>query len=156
MNSRGFTLIEMVITVAIVGLLATSVFPLAELGVQRAQEQDLRIALREIRNGLDRYKLAADQGHIEMRLGDSGYPSDLKSLVDGIVDIKSPDGKKIYFMRRIPRDPFNPDRTLHADETWALRSYDSPLDDPRPGKDIFDIRSESNRTGLNGIPYDEW
>ena len=156
MRNRGFTLIEMVITVAIVGLLATSVFPLAELGVRRSKEQDLRMALRQIRDGLDEYKAAADQGHIEMKLGDSGYPPDLESLVLGVVDIKSPDASKFYFLRRLPRDPFNPDKSLAAADSWALRSYKSSYEDPRQGEDVFDIRSVSPREGLNGVPYDQW
>jgi general secretion pathway protein G len=156
MRVRGFTLIEVVITVAIVGLLATAVFPLAELGVRRAKEQDLRLALRTIRTGLDDYKVAADAGRIEMELGDSGYPPDLDVLVTGVVDIKDPEGKKIYFLRRIPRDPFYPDTSVSASESWALRCYDSPPHDPQPGDDVFDVRSMSPDTGLNGVPYEEW
>jgi len=146
----------MVITVAIVGLLATAVFPLAELGVRRAKEQDLRLALHQIRDGLDAYKAAADSGRIERKLGDSGYPRSLSELVDGVVDIKDPDGARIYFLRRLPRDPFYPDLSAPAAETWALRDYKSPPADPQPGEDIFDVRSMSRHIGLNGIPYDEW
>lgn len=146
----------MVITVAIVGLLATAVFPLAELGVRRSKEQDLRMALREIRDGLDQYKAAADQGRVETSLGDSGYPPDLESLVQGVVDIKSPNASKIYFLRRLPRDPFNPEKSLPAADSWALRSYMSSYEDPRQGDDVFDVRSVSPREGLNGVPYDKW
>lgn len=156
MHSRGFTLIEMVITVAIVGLLATSVFPLAELGVRRAKEQDLRIALRTIRGGLDAYKAAADAGRIVMELGDSGYPKSLDALVDGVKDIKSPEGDMIFFLRRLPRDPFYPDATMEAADTWSLRSYESPPHDPQPGEDIFDVHSMSPKIGLNGTAYATW
>ena len=156
MRNRGFTLIEMVITVAIVGLLATSVFPLAELGVRRAKEQELQLALREIRDGLDAYKAASDAGQIEKTLGDSGYPSTLSELVDGVVDIKSANGANIYFLRRLPRDPFFPVSSASASDTWALRGYKSPPDDPQPGEDVFDIRSMSQKLGLNGTPYNEW
>lgn len=155
-KAHGFTLVEMVITVAIVGLLATSAFPLAELGVRRAKEQDLRIALRTIRDGLDAYKKAADAGRIETKLGDSGYPPTLDDLVIGVVDVKSPDGVKIYFLRCIPRDPFYPDTSASAVETWALRAYASDPDDPQPGEDVFDIHSTSIRDGLNGVPYRTW
>ncbi len=154
--TQGFTLIEMVITVAIVGLLATSVFPLAELGVRRAKEQDLRLALRNIRDGLDDYKEAADAGRIEMKLGDSGYPPTLDDLVTGVVDVKSPEGDKIYFLRNLPRDPFHPDKSAPAATTWALRSYASGPQDPQPGEDVFDIHSTSLREGLNGVPYRHW
>jgi general secretion pathway protein G len=132
------------------------VFPLAELGVRRAKEQELRLALRTIRTGLDDYKAAADQGHIELEVGDSGYPKTLQSLVDGVVDSKSPDAETIYFMRRLPRDPFYPDKSLPAAETWMLRSYASPPHDPQPGADIFDVISQSQQIGINGVPYDEW
>lgn len=155
-SSHGFTLIEMVVTVAIVGLLATSAFPLAELGVRRAKEQDLRLALRNIRDGLDAYKAAADAGRIEMKLGDSGYPPTLNELVAGVVDVKSPAGDKIYFLRRVPRDPFHPDHSIPAAETWALRAYASDPQDPQPGDDVFDIHSTSPRVGLNGVPYRLW
>jgi general secretion pathway protein G len=146
----------MIITVAIVGLLATAAFPLAELSVRRAKEQDLRLALRSIRQGLDDYKVAADAGRIERELGDSGYPKSLDALTEGVVDIKSPEAKKIYFLRRLPRDPFFPDASAPAGQTWALRSYESPPDDPRPGDDIFDVHSTSPGSGLNGIPYEHW
>jgi general secretion pathway protein G len=156
MRSRGFTLIEMIVTVAIVGLLATSVFPLAELGVRRAKEQDLRIALRTIRDGLDSYKAAADAGRIQLEVAESGYPKSLDLLVDGVKDIKSPDGDMIYFLRRLPRDPFYPDTTANAAQSWALRSYDSPPSAPQPGEDVFDVHSKSEKTGLNGTRYDTW
>jgi general secretion pathway protein G len=124
--------------------------------VRRAKEQDLRLALQTIRNGLDAYKAAADAGRIERELGDSGYPESLDLLADGVVDIKSPDGQMLYFLRRLPRDPFYPDASVPAAETWALRAYASPPEDPRPGDDIFDIHSTSPRPGLNGIPYQQW
>ena len=156
MKSRGFTLVEMVITVAIVGLLATAVFPLAELGVRRTKEQDLRIALRTIRAGLDAFKAASDAGRIEKELAASGYPEALEQLVEGVTDIKSPEGNVIYFLRRLPRDPFYPDSSAPASETWALRSYESPPDDPQPGDDIFDVHSTSQKVSLNGTTYDSW
>jgi general secretion pathway protein G len=156
MRCRGFTLIEVVITVAIVGLLASAVVPLAELGVRRGKEEQLRTALQQIRSGLDAYKRAADDGNIERELGDSGYPESLNLLVDGVVDAKNPNASKIYFMRRLPRDPFYRDQRAPAEETWGLRSYESDPDNPRPGDDVFDVYSTSDRAGLNGVPYREW
>jgi general secretion pathway protein G len=156
MRARGFTLIELVITVAIVGLLATAALPLAEIGFRRSREQDLRTALYQIRTALDEYKAAADAGRIEMELGESGYPPTLDELVQGVVDIKTPDARKMYFLRRLPRDPFYPDGSAPAAETWGLRSYASEPQDPQPGDDVFDVYSMSSGVGLNGVPYKNW
>jgi len=156
MRRNGFTLIEVVITVAIVSLLASAIFPLAELAVKRNKEEQLRDALRQVRLALDDYKLAADQGRIEMEVGASGYPPTLDALVDGVADVSDPNLKMMYFLRRIPRDPFYPDPTAAPSETWGLRSYESSADDPQAGDDVFDVYSLSRREGLNGIAYQEW
>lgn len=153
----GFTLIELVVTVAIVGLLATVALPMAELAVQRSKEQELRLALREIRTGLDAYKQAVDEGRIPRSIQQSGYPPSLKVLVDGVNDASSPDKKvKIYFLRRIPRDPMELDPARPAEETWGRRSYASSADSPQEGEDIFDVYSLSTSVGMNGVPYNKW
>lgn len=155
----GFTLVEMLIVVAIVSILASAAFPLVQLNAQRTREQDLHLALRQIRGAIDAYKAAYDlkPSPIEQRLGATGYPHKLEELVKGIPDIRSPDKKKIYFLRRLPRDPmFVGDPAVPAAETWGLRSYASSPDEPKDGDDVFDVYSLSNKTGLNGIPYREW
>lgn len=156
MRARGFTLIELVITLAIIGLLATAAMPLAQLVAQREKEADLRTALRDIRTAIDAYRVAAQTGHIKQELGASGYPPDLKSLYAGVEDVSSEKKVNLYFLRRVPRDPFFPDANVAAEETWGLRSYQSPPDDPQPGEDVFDVYSQSGTKGLNGIPYREW
>ena len=156
MRVRGFTLIELVITLAIVGLLATAAMPLAQLVAQREKEAELRAALRDIRTALDKYQASAKGGHIKLELGASGYPPDLKSLYAGVEDQMSAKKVKLYFLRRIPRDPFYPDGGAAAEETWGLRAYQSPPDDPQPGDDVFDVYSLSKGVGLNGVPYHDW
>ncbi|MCC7549130.1 MAG: type II secretion system protein [Burkholderiales bacterium] len=153
---RGFTLIELIVAVAILGILATGLLPLAQLAAQRGKEQELRIALRELRGAIDAYKKAADEGRIEKKVDQSGYPSELAVLVEGVRDARSTEDKAVYFLRRIPRDPFFDDVTIPAEKTWALRSYDSPPDDPRAGDDVFDVFSQSRKVGLNGVPYRQW
>jgi general secretion pathway protein G len=155
-DNSGFTLIELVITVAIVALLASVALPVSELAVQRGKEQELRRALREIREALDHYKQASDEGRIRKSIGESGYPKKLEQLVEGVEDEKSPKRERIYFLRRVPRDPFSADPTLPAGATWGKRSYASPPDDPREGEDVFDVFSLAAGKGINGQPYREW
>ena len=153
---KGFTLIELVITVAIVAVLASVAMPLHELVAQRAKEQDLRRGLREIREAIDAYKEASDEGRIEKRVGQSGYPPRLATLTEGVIDQKNPKKERVYFLRRIPRDPFANDAQLADADTWGKRSYASPPEEPAEGEDVFDVYSLATGTGINGRPYKEW
>lgn len=154
-RTSGFTLIEMVITVAIIGLLVSIAAPLTEIVIQRNREQELKAALMTLRNAIDAYKEAADNGRVERTLDDSGYPRSLEQLVDGVTDKRSPSGAKLYFLRRIPRDPFS-DPTQTPARSWGLRAYDSPPDAPREGKDVYDVYSRAEGKALDGSPYREW
>jgi len=153
---RGFTLIELVVTVAIVALLALIAVPLIEVTVQRSKEQQLRTALRQIRTALDAHKAAVADGRVRARTDGSGYPRNLVDLVNGVPDIRSPESRRIYFLRRLPRDPFQTEASLTAGETWGLRTYSSPPDAPASGDDVFDVYSRSDRIGLNGQRYRDW
>lgn len=188
---RGFSLIELLISLAILALLATMAAPLMELTHKRQQEQELRAALREIRQAIDAYKQAVDEGKITRKADETGYPPSLKVLYEGVEEVtqktaaerssltlgaessqsdsgpfgretdkqsadKKKKKKKLYFLRRLPRDPFYPDTSVSPAETWGKRSYESDYDKPKDGKDVYDVFSLSPETGLNGIPYREW
>ncbi|HNA28629.1 MAG TPA: type II secretion system protein [Thiobacillaceae bacterium] len=155
-RSAGFTLIELVVAVAIVGVLALMAAPLVEVTVQRQKEAELRLALRQIRGAIDAYHQAVLDKKIEVAADSSGYPPDLDSLVKGVKDITTPDGKKLFFLRRLPKDPFNPDEAATPVQSWGKRAYASPPDEPREGEDVFDVFSLSERKGLNGVAYREW
>lgn len=155
-RGTGFTLIELVITVAILGLLASVALPLTSVAVQRSKEQDLRRSLREIREAIDAYKQAVDDGRIQKKTGQPGYPPNLEVLTQGVIDAKSAKGEKIYFLRRLPRDPFSIDPSQQSAATWGKRSYASGPENPQEGEDVFDVYSLSTATGLNGISHREW
>lgn len=156
MKARGFTLIELLVTLAILALLGTIVAPAAQVTIQRRHEQELRVALREIRGAIDAYKKATDEGRIARTAGATGYPPKLETLVDGVIDLRNPKRGKVFFLRRLPRDPFGADADQSDADTWAKRSYASEASDPREGDDVYDVMSTSDKVGLNGIAYKKW
>ena len=155
-RASGFSFVELIASLAIIALLLLIAVPVAQTTIQRKHESELRTALHEIRYAIDQYKRAADLGRIELKVGESGYPPSLAALTEGVVDVSSPSGKKLYFLRRVPRDPMYPGRAADAMDTWGLRSYASPPDDPQPGEDVFDVYSLSDQAGLNGVAYRGW
>ena len=154
--ARGYTLIELLLTLALLAVMATVALPMTQLAHQRRQEQALGDALREIRQALDAYRRAVDQGNITVRVGESGFPPDLDVLVEGVIDQRSPTRQRLYFLRRLPRDPLATDADATAADTWGKRSHESPPDDPREGRDVFDVYSRAEGKGLNGLPYRQW
>ena len=152
----GFTLIELLITLAILALLATLALPTAQVSAQRVQEAELRRNLREIRDGINAYKRAYDQGRIERKVGSSGFPPRLEVLEEGVEDVRDPKRNKIYFLRSVPRDPLFANPAMPAVQTWGKRSYASPPDEPKEGDDVFDVYSQSAGLGLNGVAYRKW
>lgn len=155
-RERGFSLIELMVTLAVLAVLATISIPVAQTMVQRNKEQELRLALRELRTAIDAYKKAGDEGRIRRAANESGYPRSLQVLVEGEEDQRDPKRRKIYFLRRIPRDPMHPQIDAAAADTWAKRAYASEPDNPREGEDIYDVFSTSPVIGLNGVPYQKW
>jgi general secretion pathway protein G len=155
-RAAGFTLLELVIALAILSILVVMAVPVVRLEIQRQKETDLRQELRELRNAIDAYKRASDEGRITRRADASGYPPRLEDLLRGSADAKDPKARTIYFLRRIPRDPFNDNPDLPPAETWGKRSYASPPDSPVEGDDVFDVFSLASGSGINGVPYREW
>jgi general secretion pathway protein G len=148
---RGFTLIELIVTVFIVSILVGVAVPLARNSIQRQKEIALREALREMRTAIDKYKDLSDKGSIPAKIDTEGYPEKLQVLVDG-VDLNGTVGKKFKALRRIPIDPM----TKSTD--WGLRSYQ---DDPKNsnswgGQNVFDIYTKSQGTALDGTKYKDW
>ena len=156
MRQRGFTFMEIVVSLAIIAVLTSICLPLAEVSVQRKKENELRVTLRQIRGALDAYRQAFDDGRIKHEGGDTGYPKSLRVLVDGIDDAQSASGAKLYFLRRLSRDPFATDPAAPPEQTWGKRSYASPANAPKEGKDVYDVYSLATGRGLNGIAYREW
>ena len=146
-REAGLTLIELIVTVAILGLLATAAVPVARWNIKREKERELHADLWQMRKAIDAYKDVAEKGGIQTKVDSDNYPPDLDTLVKG-VDVK---GKKMRFLRRIPIDP------MTNKPEWGLRSeQDEPDSDSFGGQNVFDVYSKSQGTALNGTKYADW
>jgi general secretion pathway protein G len=146
-SERGLTLVELMVTVAILAILASAAVPIARFKVKRENERVLRRSLWEMRDAIDHYKDAADKGAFQTKLDSQNYPPDLETLVKG-VDVQ---GKKVRFLRRIPVDP------MTGKAEWGLHSMqDDPTSDSYGGQSVFDVYSKSQGTALDGTKYSEW
>jgi general secretion pathway protein G len=154
----GFTLIEISVALAVMSVLMLGAIPLYQAELVRAKEKELRLTLVQIRHALDDYKRASEDGRILKVAGSSGYPQSLAVLVRGTQKAGSQRPEWVYFLRRLPRDPFAAEELadLPATSTWDTRAYSSPPEAPAPGADVFDVFSKSKKVGLNGIPYNKW
>lgn len=155
-RTPGFTLIEILVTLTLLATLAMAAWPLTRIAAKQNRETELRRALWQIRGAIDAHKAAMDGGRVTRMVGASGYPPTLATLVEGVTDIRNPAGAKLYFLRRIPRDPMCACPGVPDIDAWGLRAYASPPDAPEAGDDVFDVYSKSTETGINGIPYKEW
>lgn len=158
-KDEGFTLIELIVTVTIVAVLASAVVPMLQMTYQRSKENQLRADLRQIRSAIDAYKKAADEGRIKKNIDETGYPPNLESLVDGVLDEKDVNKGKLKFLRRIPIDPMLPKDKVDIEDgaiNWGLRSYESDAENPAEGADVYDVYSLSEQIGINGVPYAQW
>jgi general secretion pathway protein G len=146
-NQAGLTLVELIVTVAILAILASAAVPLARFRVQREKERELRYDLWQMRDAIDHYKDAADKHAFQIKLDSQGYPPDLDTLVKGV----DAQGKKLRFLRRIPVDP------MTGKAEWNLRSMqDEPNSDSWGGQNVFDVGSKSQATALDGTKYSDW
>ena len=146
-GERGLTLVELIVTVAILAILAAGAAPIARFKVKRDKERELRYDLWTMRDAIDKYKDAADKGAFQTKVDSQNYPPDLETLVNG-VDVQ---GKKVRFLRHIPVDP------MTGKAEWGLRSMqDDPDSDSYGGQSVFDVHSKSQGTALDGTKYSEW
>lgn len=153
---RGFTLIEMMVSLALLATLASAAIPIYQRQEQQRNEEELRVALRDIRTAIDRYGQLVEEGVIEKDTDMTNWPASLDLLVDGVVNKKSPNKEKIYLLRRIPRDPFCDCDGRKNTETWRVRASTQAPGETTGGKDVWDVSSTSSQPGLNGIPYAQW
>ena len=153
-DTRGYTFVELIIVTTIILILASAVQPLVRVTIQRQKESELRRALRDMRDAIDKFKESADAQMIpatELKPNSEGYPPDLESLVEGVSVANDATGRKLKFLRRVPIDP------ITGSDEWGLRSYQDKPDTTRwGGQNVFDVFPTSQGTALDGTKYRDW
>lgn len=153
-NHGGFTLIELLVTLTLLALLVSAVAPMVQLNAKRQKEQELKKYLWQMRDAIDAYKQAVDDGLIKKNADESGYPPSLQILVNGVENNLDPKKRKLIFLRRIPRDPFADDEGIDNAQTWLIRGYDGA--EGEFANDVYDVTSRSQQIGINQQAYAEW
>ena len=153
-QSHGYTFVELLVVATIIMILASAIMPLAKVTARRSREAELHRALREMRTAIDKFKDAADLGQIgatDLKAGAENYPPDLETLVEGVSAANDQTGRKLKFLRRVPKDP------MTKSNEWGLRSYQDEPDATRwGGQDVFDVHTTSEATALDGSKYKDW
>ena len=141
---------ELMVSCAILVVLATVAMPMERMAVRRYKEEKLHYDLQQMRDAIDRYKDAADKNLFQVQAGTEGYPPDLQTLVDG-VQLTGATDRKLHFLREIPVDP------MTGQSDWNLRSVQDDVDSTNwGGQDVFDVHSQSTDTAMNGTKYSDW
>lgn len=151
---QGFTLVELLVALALLALLVSAATPMVQMNAKRQKEQELRRVLWQMRDAIDAYKQAVDDGLIKKNQNDDGYPPNLRVLTTGVENSQDPGMKKLFFLRRIPRDPFAEDPEASNEQTWQIRGYDGTQGEF--ATDVYDVSSRSTQVGINQQPYNTW
>lgn len=153
-RQTGLTTVEMLAALAVLIVLVSAAIPLARWNEKRRREVELRVELRTMRDAIDQYKKAADEGRIQQKDVDQRhFPLDLDELVDG-VDVADPatgTSHKVHYLQRIPVDPFT------EEAEWGKRSYqDDWKSTSWGGENVYDVYSLFEGKALDGTYYKDW
>ena len=150
-NQRGLTLVELIVAFTILLVLSSMAVPLARARIRVERERELRYCLREMQNAIDKYKDYCDAGYFgPPKLGTNCYPETLEILVEG-QKLNSPDGKKVKFLRKIPKDPFT------GTTDWGMRSdQDDPKATTWGGQNVFNVYTKTSEKDGQGNPYSDY
>lgn len=147
-------MVELLVALALLALLVSAAAPMVQINAKRQKEQELRKVLWQMRDAIDAYKQAVDDGLVKKSQNENGYPPTLQTLVSGVENSQDPNKKKLVFLRRIPRDPFAEDSESSNEQTWLIHAYDGSQGEF--AADVYDVTSRSAQIGINQQPYNTW